>query len=99
MGSKARLQIKHKQDHDELDFRHGVYISQLIRFARASSNLSNFNCRNKILSVKRLRQSYRYFKLRKAFSKFYCRHSGLVEKYSVSLKTPATRYIGNRILR
>ena len=30
---------------------------------------------------------YRYFKVRKAFSKFYCRHSALVEKYSVSLKT------------
>ena len=33
------------------------------------------------------RQGYRYFKLRKAFSKFYRRHSALLEKYSVSLKT------------
>ena len=32
-------------------------------------------------------QGYRYFKLRKAFSKFYRRHSALLEKYSVSLKT------------
>ena len=32
------------------------------------------------------RQGYRYFKLRKAFSKFYRRHSALVEKYSVTLK-------------
>ena len=31
-------------------------------------------------------QGYRYFKLRMAFSKFYRRHSALVEKYSVSLK-------------
>ena len=30
---------------------------------------------------------YRYFKFRKAFSKFYRRHSALLEKYSVSLKT------------
>ena len=65
---------------------YGVYISQLIRFARASSNL-NFNCRNKALTAKLLRQVYRYFKLRKAFSKFYRRHSALVEKNSVSLKT------------
>ena len=36
---------------------------------------------------KLLRQGYRYFKLRKAFSKFYHRHSALLEKYSVSLKT------------
>ena len=63
------------------------YISQLIRFARASSNLNDFNYRNKALTAKLLRQGYRYFKLRKAFSKFYRRHSALLEKYSVSLKT------------
>ena len=66
---------------------YGVYISQLIRFARASSNLSDFNYRNKALTAEFLRQVYRYFKLRKAFSKFYRRHSALLEKYSVSLKT------------
>ena len=65
----------------------GVYISQLIRFARASSSFSAFNCRNKALAAKLLRQGYRYFKLRKAFSKFYRRHCALVEKYNVSLKT------------
>ena len=66
---------------------YGVYISQLIRFARASSNLNDFNYRNKALTAKLLRQGYRYFKLRKAFSKFYRKHSALLEKYSVSLKT------------
>ena len=65
---------------------HGVYISQLIRFAKASSRVSDFNCRNKALTVKLLRQGYRYHKLRKTFSKFYRRHSGLVEKYNVSLR-------------
>ena len=64
----------------------GVYISQLIRFTRASSNLNDFNYRHKALTAKLLRQGYRYFKLRKAFPKFYRRHSALVEKYSVSLK-------------
>ena len=57
-----------------------VYISQLIRFARASSNLSDFKYRNKTLTAKLLRQGYRYFKLRKAFSTFYRRHSALAEK-------------------
>ena len=66
---------------------YGVYISQLIRFARASSNLNDFNYRNKVLTAKLLRQGYRYFKLRKAFSKFYHRHSALLEKYSIRLKT------------
>ena len=28
---------------------YGVYISQFIRFARASSHVSDFNCRNKAL--------------------------------------------------
>ena len=57
----------------------GVYISQLFRFDRASSNLCDFNCRNKALKGKLLREGCRYFKLRKAFCKFYRRHSALVE--------------------
>ena len=66
---------------------HMGYTYLNIRFARASSNLNDFNYRNKALTAKLLRQGYRYFKLRKAFSKFYRRHSALLEKYSVSLKT------------
>ena len=65
---------------------YGVYISQLIRFARASSHVTDFNNRNKFLTAKLLKQGYRYHKLRKAFSKFYRRHFELVEKYHVSLK-------------
>ena len=62
---------------------YGVYISQLIRFTRASSNLSDFKCRNKALTAKLLRQGYRYFKLCKAFLKSYRRHSALVEKLEI----------------
>ena len=65
---------------------YGVYISQLIRFARASSHLKDFNSRNISLTAKLLKQGYRYHKIRKAFSKFYYRHFELIEKYSVSLK-------------
>ena len=57
---------------------YGVYISQLIRFARVSSHVNDFNTRNKVLTAKLLRQGYRYHKLRKAFSKFYRRHFDLV---------------------
>ena len=53
---------------------YGVYISQLIRFARASSHVDDFNTRNKVLTAKLLRQGYRYHKIRKAFSNFYRRH-------------------------
>ena len=65
----------------------GVYISQLIRFARVSSHVDDFNTRNKVLTAKLLRQGYRYHKLRKAFSKFYRRHFDIVSKYNVGLKT------------
>ena len=65
---------------------YGVYISQLIRFDRTPSNVSDFNCCNEALTAKLLRQGYRYHKLRKACSNFYRRHSGLVEKYNVSLR-------------
>ena len=46
---------------------YGVYISQLIRFARASSCVADFNTRNKLLTQKLLKQGYRYHKLRKKF--------------------------------
>ena len=65
---------------------YGVYISQLIRFVRASSSVSDFNRPNKALASNLLKQGYRCHRLRKTFSKFYCRHSELVEKYNVSLR-------------
>ena len=46
---------------------YGVYIFHLIRFARVSSHVANFNTRNKILTAKLLQQGYRYHKLRKDF--------------------------------
>ena len=63
-----------------------IRISQLIRFARASSHVTDFNNRNKFLNAKLLRQGYRYHKLCKAFSKFYRRHFELIEIYHFSLK-------------
>ena len=64
----------------------GVYISQLIRFARVSSHVADFNARNKSLTAKRLQQGYWYHKLRKTFFKFYRRHYELASKFNVGLK-------------
>ena len=64
-----------------------VYISQLIRFARVSSHVADFNACNKSLTAKLLQKGYRYHKLRKTFSKFYHRHYELVSKFNVGLKT------------
>ena len=66
---------------------YGVYISQLIRFARVCSNVDDFNNRNLFLTAKVLKQGYRYHKIRKAFSKFYHRHSEIIVKYNIGLKT------------
>ena len=63
------------------------YGTNLLLLLSSSSNLNDFNYRHKTRTAKILRQGYRYFKLHKAFSKFYRRHSALLEKYSVSLKT------------
>ena len=49
---------------------YGVYISQLIRFARASCYVADFNTRNKLLTQKLLKQGYRYHKLHKHFQNF-----------------------------
>ena len=53
---------------------YGVYISRLIHFAGLCSNVDDFNNRT-FLTAKLLKQGYRYHKIRKAFSKFYHRHS------------------------
>ena len=65
---------------------YGVYISQLIRFARVCSNVDDFNNRNLFSTAKLLKQG-RYHKIRKAFSKFYHRHSELIVKCNIVLNT------------
>ena len=50
---------------------YGVYISQLIRFARVYSHVADISSRNKLLTQKVFKQGYRYHKLLKTFSEFY----------------------------
>ena len=67
---------------------YGVYISQLIRFARVCSNVNDFNNRNLFVTAKLFNKGIRrYHKTRKAFSKFYHRHSEQIVKYNIGLKT------------
>ena len=66
---------------------YGVYISQLIRVARASCYVADFNTRNKLLNQKLLKQGYRYYKLRKTFSNFYRRYYDFISKFKVGLKS------------
>ena len=66
---------------------YGVYISQLVRFSRACTNVKDFNERNLCITEKLLKQGYRYHKLRKTFCKFYRRYPDLSQKYNCSLKS------------
>ena len=50
---------------------YGVNVSQLIRFARVSSHVTDFNACTKILTIKPLHQGYRYHELRKYRSKIF----------------------------
>ena len=71
---------------ERISFR-GVQDLDDIRFARASSYAADFNTRNKLLTQKLLKQGYRYYKLRKTFSKFYRRYYDLISKFQVGLKS------------
>ena len=76
---------------------YGVYISQLITFARVCSHVNDFNTRNKCLTAKLLKQGYRYHKLRKAFSEFYLRHYDFKIQCRIKI-TFTSSPIGTRIL-
>lgn len=65
---------------------YGVYISQLVRFARVCSDVSNFNERNLCITEKLLSQGFRYHKLVKTFSKFYRKYKDLLLKFGCTCK-------------
>ena len=66
---------------------YGVYISQLIRFARVSSHVADFNACKKKFNCQTSPTVNRYHKLRKTFFKLYRRHYELVSKFNAGLKT------------
>ena len=64
-----------------------VYISQLIRYARASSNCSDFLKRHLYLRNRLLDQGYKKIRFIRSLKKFIFRYQDLVEMYSVSAET------------
>ena len=50
---------------------YGVYISQLVRFARVSSHVDDFNTRNKVLAAKFLGKDIDIIKFVRRFLKFF----------------------------
>ena len=64
---------------------YGVYISQLIRYARACRKYTDFVYRAKLLTDKLLKQGYAVNRLRSSLQKFYGRHHELVDKYGATI--------------
>ena len=64
---------------------YGVYISQLIRYARCCSHYDDFRYRHKCLVDRLLSQGYIALRLEKSFKKFYGRYQDLIEKYQRSV--------------
>ena len=64
---------------------YGVYISQLLRFARACDRYSDFLTRHKRLVWTLLDQGFRYGLLCRKFKQFYRFHHSLIQRYSHSV--------------
>ena len=64
---------------------YGVYISQLIRYARCCSHYIDFASRHKTLVARLVSQGYQKNRLSNTFKKFYDRYDELVGKYRIKL--------------
>ena len=100
--SNNRLYTKLYDKRDDFDFHivnfpflssnipsspsYGVYISQLIRYARCCSYYDDFGYRHKLLVDRLLSQGYEVKRLRNSFKKFYGRYPDLIGKYQRSVK-------------
>ena len=60
---------------------YGIYVSQLIRYARGYSNYSDFLSRHRALVTRRLSQGYKVDCLSNTFKTFYGKHTDLVGQY------------------
>jgi hypothetical protein len=64
---------------------YGIYISQLIRYARACSTYDQFLVRGNLLTVKLMSQGFQLSRLQAAFRKFYGCYNDLICPYNLFL--------------
>ena len=64
---------------------YGIYILELVRFARCCTSVFDFHAKNLQITSKLLTQCYRYHKLRKTFGKFFWSYSELLSKFGAIL--------------
>ena len=60
---------------------YGIYISQLVQYARCCTSVLDFHSKNLQITSKLLAQGYRYHKLRKTFGQFFRSYSELLSKF------------------
>ena len=78
---------------------YGIYISQLVRFARYCTSVFDFHSKHLQITSKLLTQGYRYHKLRKTFGKLtsldhtlnFCRNSVILRFKNICQKESLTR--------
>ena len=63
----------------------GVYISQLIRYSRATAQYNTFMDRAQLLTQMLLKQGYVALRLKSSLQSFYCGHHNLVDRYGISI--------------
>ena len=73
---------------------YGIYISQLVRFARACTDVTDFHHKNRQLTEKLLHQGYRFHKLVQTFWKFFKNYQDLIVKYG---KLSVKEYVSSGI--
>ena len=97
----GKLSTQLFDNHEEFDFHivnfpflssnipsgpsYGVFISQLIRYARCCSYYDDFKHRDNMLVERFVSQGYRYERLRNLFKRFYGRYQDLIVKYQRSV--------------
>ena len=65
---------------------YGVFISQIIRFARICSHVDDFYVQHQLFSSFSRFHGYQYHILRKSFAKYYYRLNELIVKFNVGLR-------------
>lgn len=72
---------------------YGVFMAQLIRYARGCQFVADFEKRVQVLTKKLLSQHFKLTKLQTTFNKFLVKYNFLLTKYGNSLKTDLSQVL------
>ena len=79
---------------------YGIYISQLVSFARCCTSVLDFHSKNLQITSKLLTQCYRYHKLRITFENFFRTYSILLSKFGdISFQEYVSKNLSSGLIR